>query len=206
MTVEDKKPEGRAYNQLESVRKHEEFIERKKELADKIRQGELNESEAKEAFRNYLYAEAPAVQKTFGKCVEDIMVSQGLTKKWGIDIETGEPKYKLDIPTAVQLTGLNRNVFYNMYKLNAVVDISMVVSMCIGFNLNETFTHELLHSAGLSFRLDNPEHQAYLFLLQYCKDMPIEDCNDILEKIGVPKARRLGSYSKTRKKRTEKDK
>ena len=54
----------------------------------------------------------------------------------------------------------------------------------------------LLQSAGLAFRLDNPEHLAYLFLLEYCMDYSVEQCNKILEKLGIPKTKRLGSYGR----------
>lgn len=118
------------------------------------------------------------------------MIEKGLTKIW-------HGKTILDVPKATELTGLNANVFRtNMHRSECVVDMGTVISMCIGFKLSPILTDRLLQSAGLAFRLDNPEHLAYLFLLEYCMDYSIEQCNKILEKLGIPKTKRLGSYGR----------
>lgn len=137
-----------------------------------------------------LYKEASDIQKSFGDTVADIMKSKGLTKYW-------HNKEILDIPKASELTGLNPNIFRtNMYNENCVVDMGLVISICIGFKLSPVLTDRLLQSAGLAFRLDNPEHLAYLFLLEYCMEYSIKECNEILEKLGISKTKRLGSYGR----------
>lgn len=149
-----------------------------------------NEKEALSKAIEALYREASVIQNPFGKTVEAIMIEKGLTKTW-------RGKTILDVPKATKLTGLNANVFRtNMHKSECVVDIGTVISMCIGFKLSPILTDRLLQSAGLAFRLDNPEHLAYLFLLEYCMDYSVEQCNKILEKLGISKTKRLGSYGR----------
>lgn len=149
-----------------------------------------DEKEALSKAIEALYREASVIQKPFGKTVEAIMIEKGLTKTW-------RGKTILDVPKATELTGLNANVFRtNMHKSECVVDMGTVISMCIGFKLSPILTDRLLQSAGLAFRLDNPEHLAYLFLLEYCMDYSVEQCNKILEKLGISKTKRLGSYGR----------
>lgn len=66
-------------------------------------QAPLKRNEAKEALEE-LYKEASALTLPFGKTVEDIMKAKGLTKTWG-------NKVILDVPKAVELTGLSKGVF-----------------------------------------------------------------------------------------------
>lgn len=146
----------------------------------------LKREEAQEALK-LLYKEASAFNLPFGETVDKIMRMQGLTKKY-------RGKEILDIPRAVELTKLNPGIFRtNMWKKDCVVDMALVVSMAIGFKLSTVLTDRLLQSAGLAFRLDNPEHIAYMFLLEYCQDLDIEGCNKILDSLGVRKTRQLGS-------------
>lgn len=152
-------------------------------------QAPLKRNEAKKALKE-LYEEASALTLPFGKTVEDIMKAKGLTKMW-------RGKEILDVPKAVELTGLSKGVFQtNMWKDDCVVDMSLVVSLAIGFKLSPVLTDRLLQSAGLAFRLDNPEHIAYMFLLEYCQDLSVQECNSILDALGVRKTRQLGSHSR----------
>ena len=172
----------------ERIKNYNAFTRQKQQLAEAIKEGKLSSEEAKTAFQEYIYAEAPAVQKSFGETVEDIMRIQGLTKMWrGEEI--------LDVPTASELTGLNSGIFHaNMYKPDCTVDMALVISMCIGFKLGPALTQRLLQSAGLTFRFENPEHIAYIFLLEYCKDFTIEQCNEFLQSLGIKRTKQLGSY------------
>jgi hypothetical protein len=185
---------------------------KKVEIAQKIRITFLSQEEAQEALEKKLretickksaltrseahgailklYEEASAIQKPFGETVAEIMRIKGITKVY-------RGKEILDVPKAVSLTKLNPNIFReNMYKANCTVDMALVISMSIGFQLGPTLTDRLLKAAGLAYRLDNPEHIAYIFLLEYCSDLNIEQCNKILEELGIPKTRRLGSYGR----------
>ncbi len=160
--------------------------DRKTELAASIKDKKFTAEEASLTLQK-IYAEATIIQKSFGDTVEEIMRSQGFEKKWG-------EKTILDVPRAVKVTGLSDGVFRtNMHKKDCVVDMACVISMCIGFRLSPILTQRLLQSAGLDFRLDNPDHIAYLFLLEHCKDYTIKECNEILTYLGVDKNRLLGS-------------
>lgn len=169
------------------------FNGEKKALSELIKSEALSQTEAQKAI-DKIYAEVPAVQKSFGQTVEEIMITQGLVKKWG-------KRTILDVNEAARLTGLNADIFrVNMFKPNCAIDMGLVVSICIGFKIGSILTNRLLTSAGLEFRLSNPEHLAYIFLLEHCNDLSVYECNEILEYLGVPQARRLGSYHKSREK------
>jgi hypothetical protein len=151
-----------------------------------IKDEALSKEEAQNAL-NKLYEEADDIQRPFGETVKSIMIKQGITKKWG-------GQEIIDTNSAAELTGLNEGIFKStMYKPDCTISMSLVISMCIGFMLGSVFTSMLLNSAGLHFRLTNPEHIAYLFLLEHCKDSDIEECNAILEHLGIPKTKQLGS-------------
>lgn len=145
-----------------------------------------NKKDAREALKQ-IYAEAKSLEMPFGETVEGILIEKGFIKKWG-------GKEIIDVPKASKLTGLNPNIFRtNMWKSDCVVDMALVISMAIGLKLSPIMTDRLLQSAGLAFRLDNPEHIAYIFLLEYCRDLTIPECNRILDGLGIRKTRQLGS-------------
>lgn len=137
-----------------------------------------------------VYKEAKSLAMPFGETVEDILREKGFTKKWG-----GEEI--IDVPKVAKLTGLSPGIFRtNMWKSDCVVDMALVISMAIGLKLSPIMTNRLLQSAGLAFRLDNPEHIAYIFLLEYCRNMSIPECNKILDGLGIRKTRQLGSHQR----------
>lgn len=125
------------------------------------------------------YQVSLAVQKPFGEAIQEIMKIKNLT-----------------VSEAMNRTGLNRNIFSTMKKPGCNIELRLVISMCIGFQLDAVSTHLLLESAGLSFNMSNPIHRAYLYVIEYYKDTDIETCNGILECLGVPESKRLGSYER----------
>ena len=128
---------------------------------------------------NEVYEMATVVQKPFGEAVQEIM-----------------DKRNLSVSDAVELTGLNRNIFYTMKKPECNIEMNLVISLCIGFQLDTVSTQLLLQSAGRSFNLNNREHRAYLYLIEYYKDTDIETCNEILECLNIPNFKQLGSYER----------
>lgn len=135
-----------------------------------------------------VYKEAKSLAMPFGETVESILKEKGYTRIWG-------NREILDYSKIEKLTGLNRSIFQtNMWKSDCVVDMALVISMAIGLKLSPIMTDRLLQSAGLAFRLDNPEHIAYIFLLEYCRDLSIPECNKILNRLGIRKTRQLGSF------------
>lgn len=128
-----------------------------------------------------------AVQKPFGQAVCDIMRMKGL--KTAKEFE--------------EYTGLNRNIYYTMKKPNCNIEMQLVISICIGFKLDTVSTQLLLESAGLDFNMNNLYHRAYLYIIEYYKDKSIENCNKVLEYLGVPASKRLGSYERGAYKKSE---
>lgn len=171
-------PKGSASTQEEAQKMIKKWLEHPNKLKDK---------EAKQKALKQLYAEAKSLEMPFGETVADILKEKGLVKKWG-------GKELLDYPKAAKLTGLSLGIFRtNMWKSDCVIDMALVVSIAIGLKLSPILTDRLLQSAGLAFRLDNPEHIAYIFLLEYCRDLSIPECNKILDSLGIRKSRQLGS-------------
>ena len=166
---------------------------KKNELSNKIKSKTMTIEDAQAALKK-IYIELPAVQKSFGETVEDIMRQKKLTKKWG-------NRVILDAKRAADLTELNEYIFRrNMYKNNCVIDMGLIISLAVGFELDLISTQRLLQAAGLDFRLENPEHIAYLFLLDQCKGMSVVECNEILTSLGIPETKLLGSRERPRKK------
>ena len=126
------------------------------------------------------YEVSTAVQKPFGEAVLEVMRIKGLN---------GPSDF-------AEYTGLNTNVYYTMQKQDCNIELNLVISICVGFNLDTVSTQLLLQSAGLGFNLNNRIHRAYLYIVEYYKDATIEECNETLEILGVPASKRLGSYER----------
>lgn len=139
---------------------------------------EKNKNEVLEEF-NETYKMSTIVQKPFGEAIREIIKTKGLT-----------------IKQASELTGLNEGIFYSMRRPNPHIEIRLVISICIGFKLDSVSTQLLLQSAGCGFNMNNRIHRAYLYVIEYYKDSDIEYCNEILECLGIPKSKRLGSASR----------
>ena len=57
-------------------------------------------------------------------------------------------------------------------------------------------TQALLYSLGLGFNRFSKRDYAYTFLLTRCRGKTIDECNQILEKLGIEQKYWLGSYAK----------
>lgn len=73
---------------------------------------------------------------------------------------------------------------------------STLLSVCIGYDLDLMMAQSLLYSLGLGFNRFSDRDYAYTFLLTRCRGKSIEECNEILEKLGVSKKYWLGSYAR----------
>jgi len=161
----------------------------KTELSKSIKEKAFSQEEAKKVLEK-MYIDADTLQPPFGEKVAGLMKKRGMTKKWGNRII-------LDVKKAADLTGLNDNIFKStMFKPNCFIEMNVVIAISIGFNLGPILTGELLKSAGLDFRLKNPEHLAYIYLLEHCQDKSRYECNEILEYLGVPPTKLLKSYGR----------
>lgn len=159
------------------------------ELKTSDKQCSVTGGELKQALTD-LYNEAASVQRPLDEMVDEILRAQGFEKQY-------HGKIIIDYAKASRLTKLNQDVFRKSIRNpNANIDMSIVMSICIGLKLSAVLTDRLLQSAGLAFRLDNPEHLAYIFLLEYCKDFDIDQCNQLLKDLGIRKERLLGSHGR----------
>ena len=76
---------------------------------------------------------------------------------------------------------------------------STLISIAIGYNLDYQITSELLKSIGVRFILSNPRDYAYQFLLTNCRGKSVDDCNEILEALGIEEKHWLGMHARKNK-------
>ena len=104
--------------------------------------------------------------------------------------------------TFVRKTGLSPNMFS---RIRTQVDKkdppqrSTLISIAIGYNLDYQITSELLKSIGVRFILSNPRDYAYQFLLTNCRGKSVDDCNEILEALGIEEKHWLGMHARKNK-------
>lgn len=96
-------------------------------------------------------------------------------------------------------THLSENMLYRLKKQVDEKDPpqrNTLVSVCVGYNLDLMMTQALLYSLGLGFNRFSKCDYAYTFLLTRCRDKSIDECNEILEELGIEEKCWLGSYAK----------
>lgn len=71
-----------------------------------------------------------------------------------------------------------------------------LISVCVGYDLDLLMAQALLHSLGLGFNRNKKRDYAYSFLLTRCRGKSIQECNEILEKLGIEPKFWLGSHSR----------
>lgn len=100
-------------------------------------------------------------------------------------------------------THLSENMLYRLKKQVDEKDPpqrSTIISVCVGYNLDIMMAQSLLYSLGLGFNRFSKRDYAYSFLLTRCRGKSVDECNEILKKLGIESKYWLGSYAK--KKRT----
>ena len=101
--------------------------------------------------------------------------------------------------TFADRTHLSENM---LYRLKNQVDEkdppqrSTLISVSVGYHLDLMMTQALLYSLGLGFNRFSKRDYAYTFLLTRCRGKNIDECNAILEKLGIEQKYWLGSYAK----------
>lgn len=96
-------------------------------------------------------------------------------------------------------THLSENMLYRLKKQVDEKDPpqrSTLISIAVGYNLDLMMTQALLYSLGLGFNRFSKRDYAYTFLLTRCRRKTIDECNEILEKLGIEQRYWLGSYAK----------
>lgn len=95
--------------------------------------------------------------------------------------------------TFVRKTGLSYNMFS---RIRTQVDRQSPPQRNTLMSIAIQLTAALLDSIGLSFILSNPRDYAYQFLLTNCRGKNIDQCNEILEHLGVEEKYWLGAHAR----------
>ncbi len=101
--------------------------------------------------------------------------------------------------TFVEKTELSYNMFCRIRKYvdkNNPPQRNTLMSIAIGYGLDYQLTATLLDSIGLSFILSNERDYAYQFLLTNCRGKSVQECNEILEQLGVEEKYWLGVHAR----------
>lgn len=69
------------------------------------------------------------------------------------------------------------------------------MSVAVGYNLDYQLTEKLCDSIGVTFVLSNTRDYAYQFLLTNCRGKSVDECNEILEQLGIEERYCLGSHA-----------
>ena len=96
-------------------------------------------------------------------------------------------------------THLSENMLYRLKKQVDEKDPpqrSTLISVAVGYGLDLMMTQALLYSLGVGFNRFSRRDYAYTFLLTRCRQKKVDECNEILEKLGIEKRYWLGSYAK----------
>lgn len=94
-------------------------------------------------------------------------------------------------------TGLDSMTFTRlMNKPDYKPNMRTLVTVCVAVGLDVVNTESLLKSLGLAFSPINRVHRAYLHLIENCKGMSIEDCNEILKSFGIGEKDLLGTIQR----------
>lgn len=127
-----------------------------------------------------MYAIAENAQMTYGEIVLRLM------DKLGISVEE-----------AMEKTRLPKTAFDNLREPKKTsIPKRYVVSIAVGFGLNLHLAEYLLESAGMKFNTNDRTDCAYAYIIQKHAMESIEDCNAILQGLGVRGDKLLGELSR----------
>ena len=96
-------------------------------------------------------------------------------------------------------TQLSANMLYRLKKQVDEKDPpqrNTLITVAVAYNLDLMMTQALLYSLGLGFNRFSKRDYAYTFLLTRCRGKSINQCNDILEKLGIEEKYRLGPHAR----------
>ena len=103
-------------------------------------------------------------------------------------------------------TDLSSGMLYNLKKWvnrDRPSSKGTIVSVCVGYNVGLQIAEELLRSQGSSFNPHSKVDSAYVMLLTECRGKTVEECNKLLEEIGIKKSCRLGVCTRKPRKVTK---
>lgn len=101
--------------------------------------------------------------------------------------------------TFADKTGLSYNMFS---RIRTQIDKknppqrNTLMSVAVGYKIDYPLMSELLSSIGLEFILTNERDYAYQFLLTNCRGKSVDECNEILEQLGIEEKYWLGVHAR----------
>lgn len=135
--------------------------------------------EEKEDFEE-MYKIAENAQLTYGEIVLRLMENLGISAE-----------------EAAEKTRLPKKAFDNLSDPEKLsIPKRYVVSIAVGFGLNLHLAEYILESAGMRFNTNDITDCAYAYIIQKHAKEPIEDCNAILQELGVRGDKLLGELSR----------
>lgn len=153
-----------------------------------------NKKDTKEEIAGYSYEEWVKLEKEF---LNDYENSTKYNKSFSelISSVLEDETYKSFVDT----TQLSANMLYRLKKQVDEKDPpqrNTLITVAVAYNLDLMMTQALLYSLGLGFNRFSKRDYAYTFLLTRCRGKSINQCNDILEKLGIEEKYRLGPHAR----------
>lgn len=148
----------------------------------------------KEFIAGYSYDEWEKLEKQYKN---DFEKSQKYNKSFRTlirEILDGETDMSFAYKTELSLNMLSR--LKNQVDETDPPKMYTLISVCVGYDLDLLMAQALLHSLGLGFNRNKKQDYAYSFLLTRCRGKSIQECNEILEKLGIEPKFWLGSHSR----------
>ena len=103
--------------------------------------------------------------------------------------------------TFEEKTELTRNIYSDIKSPDYMPTMRIVISICVGLELDIFTTTELLRLSGLVLVPTNRVHYAYNYIIEKCRGMSIRECNEFLEGLEIEETHYLGSHSNEKRKR-----
>lgn len=101
--------------------------------------------------------------------------------------------------TFANKTGLSPNMFSRIRNYISKADPpqrNTLMSVCVGYKIDYPLASRLFDSLGVGFSYQSKRDYAYIFLLTQCRGKSVDECNEILEQLGIEEKYWLGSYAR----------
>lgn len=144
------------------------YVERKTRI--------LSEEEKNKIIKEYkqIFNSDMNVIPSFSKVFSDLVTKKGIT---GLDFEEN--------------VGVTSRTYENYKLSNDKPGMKTMVAFAIVYDVDVSVLEQLLQLAGCGFNMTNPVDFAYHFLVRYCRNMKIVDCNNILLEMGIDESNLL---------------
>lgn len=142
----------------------------------------------------YNYQEWLKIEKEF---IRDLENSKKYNKSFNEQINEilkGETDMSFSFKTGLSPNMLSR--LRNQVDEKDPPQRSTLISVCVGYDLDLMMAQSLLHSLGLGFNRFNKRDYAYTFILTRCRGKDVEECNQILKRLGIDERHWLGVHAR----------